>query len=104
VLRRQVDEHESLAHIAQAETEALREFDDAVLRIQEYLADYAKQSDTKPTEKGNGAVLKKQRIIEPSKLVKVTLLSTLDEVNAFLDTLRQELEHAIAQNERVQIR
>jgi hypothetical protein len=103
-LRRQVDEQESLAHITQAETEALREFDNATLRIQEYLADYAKRPDAKPTEKGNGPVVKKQRIIEPAKLAQADYIETLDEVNVFLDTLRQELEHAIEQNERVQIR
>ena len=59
---------------------------------------------TEPTEKGNGPVVKKQRIIEPAKLAKATYIETLDEVNAFLDTLRQELEHAIENNERVQIR
>jgi hypothetical protein len=103
-LRRQVDEQESLAHLAQAEAEALREFDNAVLRMQEYLADYVKRSDAKPTEKGNGPVVKKQRIIEPAKLAKAAYIETLDEVNAFLDTLRRELEQAIEQNERIQIR
>lgn len=103
-LGRQVEEEESLAHIAQAETEALREFDNATLRIQEYLADYAKRPDATPTEKGNGPVVKTQRIIEPAKLAQAAYIETLDEVNAFLDTLRRELEHAIEQNERIQIR
>ena len=36
-------------------------------------------------EKGNGPVIKKQRIVEPAKLVKTTYLETLDDVDGFLD-------------------
>lgn len=103
-LRRQVEAEHSLAHIAQAETEALKEFDAATLRIEEYLEEYVKRSAEKPTERETSLVVKKQRIVEPAKLVKTTYLETMDDVNAFLDTLQQELEHAIQQNERVQIR
>jgi len=38
------------------------------------------------------------------KLMHTTYLETVDEVNAFLDLLRQELETAINNNERIQIR
>jgi DNA repair ATPase RecN len=103
-LRQQVTSEESLAHIAQAEAEALREFDDATLRVHEYLVDYDKRVGEKPAEKGNGLVIKKQRIVEPAKLTKATYIETIDEANAFLDTLRQELETAINNNERIQIR
>ena len=72
--------------------------------IEEHLAEYTARSKKKGEEQGNGPVLKRQRIVEPAKLVKTTYLETRDEVNAFLDTLRQELEHALEQNERVQIR
>lgn len=103
-LRRQVASEESLAHIAQAETEARTAFDAATLRIEEYQEDYVKRSGEVIPEKGNGPAIKKQRIIEPAKLAKTAYIETLDEVNTFLDTLRQELEHAIEQNERIQIR
>jgi len=36
--------------------------------------------------------------------VKTTYLETSDDVNGFLDALRRELEKAIANNERIQIR
>lgn len=104
VLREQAAVEESLAHIAQMEAEARGSFDAATLRIEEYLAEYTTRSEKKGEERGNGPVLKKQRIVEPAKLVKTTYLETRDEVNAFLDALRQELEHALEQNERVQIR
>ena len=49
-------------------------------------------------------VVKKQRVVKPAELVKTTYLETSDDVNGFLDDLRQELEKAIASNERIQIR
>ena len=105
-LRQQVEGQESIAHITQAEAEAIREFDAGIARIEEYVR---KQAE-KPVTKGAGPattptpVVKKQRVVKPAELVKVTYLETQDDVNAFLDTLRQELEKALANNERIQIR
>jgi hypothetical protein len=96
LLRGKVETEESLAHITQAETEALKAFDAALLRIDEYVRRVAEREET--------TSYKKHRIVEPARLVKAAYLETLDDVNTFLDTLRQELEHAIRQNERVQIR
>lgn len=103
-LCQQVASEESLAHITQAETEARTAFDAATLRIEEYQEDYIKRSGEAVPTKGNGPVIKKQRILEPAKLAKTAYIETLDEVNTFLETLRQELEIAINNNERVQIR
>ena len=50
------------------------------------------------------AVVKKQRIIKPAEIMKTAYLETPDDVNGFLDALRQELEKALANNERIQIR
>ena len=64
----------------------------------------------KPKDDGSGKVdaaapvVKKQRIVKPADIVKTTYLETPDDVNGFLDALRQELEKAIANNERIQIR
>ena len=49
-------------------------------------------------------MVKKQRIVRPAALVKTTYLETPDDVDGFLDALRQELEQAIAKGERIQIR
>ena len=49
-------------------------------------------------------MVKKQRIVKPAEIMKTTYLETPDDVNGFLDALRQELEKAIANNERIQIR
>jgi len=108
LLKGQVDKEESLAHITQAEGEAVKEFDAAVGRIEDFLRKLAEVK--KSSEGGSGKVtppppvVKKQRIVKPADLVKTTYLETSDDVNGFLDALRQELEKAIAKNERIQIR
>jgi hypothetical protein len=105
-LRQQVEGQESIAHITQAEAEAVREFDAGIARIEEYVR---KQAE-KPVAKGNGPatvptpVVKKQRVIKPAEMVKTTYLETHDDVDGFLDALRRELEKALASNERIQIR
>ena len=106
-LQEQVQKEESLAHITQAEAEAVKEFDAAVGRIEDFLRKLAEQK--KPKDDGSGKhrqppVVKKQRIVKPADIVKTTYLETSDDVNGFLDALRQELEKAIANNERIQIR
>jgi hypothetical protein len=103
-LKQQVEREESLAHISQAEAEAVREFDAAIARIEEYTTRQA----AAPVGKGNGqtttVAVKKQRVVKPAELVKTPYLETQDDVNAFLDALRQELEKALANEERIQIR
>ncbi len=106
-LREQVQKEESLAHITQAESEAMKEFDAAVGRIEEFLRKLAEQKKSKDDGSGNvppPPPVKKQRIVKPADIMKTTYLETSDDVNGFLDALRQELEKAIANNERIQIR
>jgi len=109
VLKDQVQKEESLAHITQAESESVKEFDVAVGRIEDFLRKLAEQK--KPKDDGTGKVtpptppvVKKQRVVKPADIVKTTYLETSDDVNGFLDALRQELEQAINNNERIQIR
>jgi hypothetical protein len=77
-------------------------------RIEEFLRKLAEQK--KPKDESSGKiqpptpVVKKQRVVKPAELVRTTYLETSDDVNGFLDALRQELEKAIANNERIQIR
>jgi hypothetical protein len=109
-LKEQVQKEESLAHITQAESEAVKEFDVAVGRIESYQNERQLKSD-QVKEKTLGEVtpppkpqVKKQRVVKPADIVKTTYLETSDDVNDFLDALRQELEQAIKNNERIQIR
>ena len=98
-LRRRVEMVDSVAHIAQAESAALRAFDAAISRIEDFVSAAARQTTDQPQ-----IVIKKHRVIEPAKLVQTTYLETEVDVQRFLDSLRHELESAIASNERIQIR
>jgi hypothetical protein len=102
-LRQHVEKEESIAHITQAESEAVKEFDAGIAKIEEFTR---KQAE-KPGGNGPGPVppvVKIQHIVRPAELVKATHLETKADVDAFLDALRQELEKALANNERIQIR
>jgi hypothetical protein len=105
-LRQRVEQEESIAHITQAEGEAVNVFDAGIARIEEFVR---KQAE-KPVPKGGGTatkpavLVKKQRVIKPAEMVKTTYLETQDDVDGFLDALRRELEKALASNERIQIR
>jgi len=104
-LRERAQKQDSLARITQAENEAVKEFDAAVGRIENVLAEQRKPKDDgseKPAPPP--AVVKKQRIIKPTEIMKAMYLETPDDVNDFLDALRQQLEIALANNERIQIR
>jgi hypothetical protein len=83
----------------------VKAYDAAIERIEAFAQKQAEQK--KPTATGTGTVappVKKHRVVKPSELVTAAYLETADDVTAFLAALRQELEKAIANNERVQIR
>ena len=104
-LRERAQKQESLAHITQAESEALKEFDIAVGRIESAVAEQKKPKINSSEEPAKPvAAVRKQRIIKPTEIMKAVYLETPDDVNNFLNALRQELENALANNERIQIR
>jgi hypothetical protein len=104
-LRSQVEKQESLAHITQAESETVKEFDLAQARIEEFLRKTVVPVAPKgPPGDPPGPKVKRQRIVKPADLVGATYLETSGEVDQFLGALRQELEDALAKNERIQIR
>jgi hypothetical protein len=83
----------------------VKEFDAAVGRIEDLLAEQRKAKDGESQESSPPlAVVKKQRIIKPTEIMRASYLETFDDVNDFLNSLRQELEKALANNERIQIR
>ena len=99
-LAKQVSTQESLAHIGQAESEAVRLKDEALTRVEGYLARNAEEGEAERDK----PVVRTRRIISPVKLVNSTYLESQTEVDAFLDDLRQELTDALAKNERIEIR
>ena len=92
-LLQQVEHGKSLAHLTQAETEARNEYDSAVAQLEAFVE--------KAPEK---TTVRKQRIIEPAKLVKTPYLETEEEAQQFLTTLQDALRQALKNNERIQIR
>jgi hypothetical protein len=107
-IRERVQREESLAHITQAEDEAVGALDRAGDRIQEFLKKWAEQGTSKDNGSGQSAnvapMVRRQRVVTPARLMRTTYLETADDVRDFLDALRQELEQAIANDERIQIR
>ena len=107
-LREQVQAEQSLAHITQAEGEAVKAFDAAVGCIEAHVRKLAEQKT--PKDDGSGKVsppppaVKTRRIVKPAEIVKTRYLESSDDVNGFLDALRQVLEKAIANDERIEIR
>ena len=96
----QVSTHESLAHIGQAESEAVHLKDDALAQVEHYLmqqAEEGKAGQDKPT-------VKPRKIVSPVTLVKSPYLESQNDVDVFLDDLRRELTDALARNERIEIR
>ena len=106
VLRQRVAQEESLAHINQDQAESVREYDAAIARVEEF----SRKQTEKPTVTSSDSSAvpaqagEKQRVIKPAELMKGKYLETQDDVNTFIDTLRQELDQALANSERIQIR
>jgi hypothetical protein len=103
-LKQRVELEESIAHITQAEVEAVKEFDNGMGRIVEFARKQAEKLGTEGGVATKPATFKTPKVIRPAELVKTTYLETQDDVEGFLDRLRQELQTAINKNERIQIR
>ncbi len=103
-LRKQVEREQSLAHIAQAQAEALNAVDTAISRIEAAL----KAMSRPPAQPGKAETLapavKSRCVIMPAEFVNKAYLETPEDVEAFIKDLRQRLDAAIARNERIQIR
>ena len=101
-LRKQVEREQSLAHIAQAQGEAVNTLDAAISRIEAALKAKApaQPGKTEPP----APVVKARCVIKPAEIVNKSYLETTEDVEAFIKELRQRLETAIAKNERIQIR
>ena len=113
-LKSGIEAEESIAHIFQLQGAARDAADDAFAAIEEAarkVTPVPSGSDAKaPTTEPGGepavkkATSKKRRIVEPSQIAGATYLETKEDVDGFLNSLRKELEEAIDNNERVEIR
>ncbi|MEP7220929.1 MAG: hypothetical protein ABI876_18535, partial [Bacteroidota bacterium] len=101
--RAMVGREESLAHISQLEQTAVSAYDVAIERIAKSAASPIPSGDeTTPPKSTN--TLKPRRIVKPAELVQKTYIETIEDVNGFLDAIRRQLEEAIANGERIEIR
>jgi hypothetical protein len=103
-LRSQAAAEGSLAHITQAKQDALQLYDDAETEIEEASKLVVGGNGARPTPTATVTAVKPRRVIEPAKLVPKRYLETQGEVDEFLGSLRQNLEGALAKNERIEIR
>ncbi|QDV43920.1 hypothetical protein Enr13x_37800 [Stieleria neptunia] len=111
-LKSQVAGQTSLAHITQAETDAVNLKDLAIGKIGDYVAKQeAKKADKvaeNSPDKGDGGTVtpkfKKPKVIHPKTIVTKAYLETHDDIDEFLKALRAEMEAAINNDERIEIR
>lgn len=111
-LKSGIETEESVAHIYQrqgAARDAADEAFDAIDKAARSVApkgvsegDQAPLDGPEPTVKKPPT--KTRRVVEPSHLAGAAYLETKEDVDAFLSKLRKELEQAIENNERVEIR
>ena len=106
-LKRQVQEEQSLAHLAQAQGEAVGALDDVVTRVEKALKTVVRpaspSASSAPATPPPPAV-PPRKVIKPADLSPKPYLESQADVDAFLAALRQQLESALAKDERIQIR
>jgi hypothetical protein len=99
-LRLEVEQLSSIAHLTQAELEAVKAFDAAMAKIEEFTS-----KPIKPTQSPIAPKPVKPRcIVKPADLAGTNYFETLEDVEIFLAELRRKLEAAIASGQRIQIR
>ena len=98
-LKAQIPTQESLAHLSQADTEAVNLKDAALRTIQEYLVDQASQTGVE--DKPN---IKETQVIKPASLTQQSYLETSEDIERFLEALSKEMNEAIKINKRIEIR
>ncbi|WP_130470524.1 BREX system P-loop protein BrxC [Candidatus Magnetaquicoccus inordinatus] len=107
-IKNQVEKEVSIAHISQLQTEAQAAVDEAFDRIVKALKGPAPHPSPKPA--GGGITtpppkpIRARRVVQVSSLSSKGFLESKEDVEAFLQRLRKELESALANNERIEIR
>ncbi len=99
-LENQVLTQESLAHLSQLENEAVTIKDIALRKIAESLARRNVDEPVSPDK----PVIKETRVVKPATLSKKAYLESTEDIDAFLEALRQELSDAINDNKRIELR
>lgn len=96
----EVATHESLAHLSQAETEAVSLKDVALAEIREFIANRKAQD---PTDT-NTPKIKATRVVRVSRLAEKSYIETKEDADSFIKELSDELDDALEKGERIEIR
>ncbi len=102
-LRQQVNQQTSVAHITQAQQQAVAAFDTALDAIQKWLQKRAEETTPTGGEEPRPAP-KPLKVIKPAELATQTYLETEADIDAFIEALRKALTAAVSDNKRIQIR
>ena len=94
-LKESIAKQPSLPHIAQAKGECTTLYDAAVKKVEAWVS---------PDEIVVPPPIKKQKVIKPLDYSQNSYIETQDQVDAFLKALRTDMEQALKNNERIQIR
>jgi len=107
-LQERVDRQESIPHLKQAIEEADHLYGEALHRLEKaYLppaSEIPSGGGSKERPEPVKPVIKKTRIVKPAELAPKAVLENQEDVEAFLIALRVQLESALANHERIQIR
>ena len=103
-----VDSQESIPHLKQSVEEADQLYGEALLRLEAACAPLPPQppsvGGTTPAPEPPKPTIKKPRVLKPADLAPKSGLETQEDVEDFLSALRVQLEAALANQERIQIR
>ena len=105
-LLEQAQKQESIAHLHQAEQEAVKALDGAIEKIEAFIRKPPVKEETMkepPVEKPK-IIVKPRCIVKPAELVANTYLETTDDIEKFLSELRERLEKAVKTGQRITIR
>ena len=96
-LKDQASRHISLAHIFQAQNDAIELADTALNNIDEHVSNKVKENDPP-------VYVKPRHITYAAKLNKRAYLESPEDIEEFIKELRKEMEEAIASGKRIEIR
>jgi hypothetical protein len=100
-----VERQESVAHISQAEQEAVQAADAAMAKIEEAAKKPTPQpAASNPPSGPPKPAVKPRCVVKAADLVTSSYLETSGDVNQFIEQLRKRLDQAIASGQRIQIR
>jgi 5'-deoxynucleotidase YfbR-like HD superfamily hydrolase len=105
-LMEQATGQQSIAHLDQAEHEAVRALDAAMEKIEAFVSKPPVKEDTakEPPQEMPKVTVKPRCIVKPAELLSNAYLETEEDMEGFLKELRERLAKAIQAGQRIQIR